>query len=528
MRKLFFCFFFILSLSLKAQLVNLDPSYGTNGVATVDFGQEYDAAVSSTMQVDGKILLCGTIGFASDSRISLARLLPNGQPDLNFGTNGKTVITYDTLWGHIPKQISVQSDGKILVAFLLNENNETRRMLVRLLPNGSIDTGFGVQGFYKTSWPRGEGWTGFKILPDGKILCYGTNSELFDGLYYGRIVGFRLLPTGRLDSSFNGSQYKVYRLLNTGASRENGLFLGSGTDQSDVLFSTSQNPVGGLSTSYLQKIKPNGNPDSSFGTYGVQRFNFTATGTTVTVVGVHLLPTGQIRLPGLHRINNFSMQTPTIFGMLADGRIDSSFGTIGMARYQIPNTANFNNYLGVDLKQDNQGRYYLAYAGYTSLSTSRVFAVTRFLENGSSDLSYGNSGSISTNIPGVPQRIFLDPADGLPILTGQTNLSTIAQGDDMVAMKIKLGTVSSLASLEKELLPYPNPIQQNGWLFIPETVNDAVLQLTDPCGRVILLSSLPQRTRPGGKEYQMEKLPSGLYFLTGSGLKKAQPIFILP
>jgi uncharacterized delta-60 repeat protein len=509
----------------KAQLVNVDPTFGNNGIAAVDFGNTFEAAVTSTMQTDGKIILCGTVGFASDSRISLARLLPNGLPDLSFGESGKKIITYDSQWGHIPRQVAVQSDGKILISFLLNENNETRRMLVRLQANGDLDTGFGQQGYYKTSWERGEGWTGFKILSDGKILCYGTNSELFDGLYYGRVIAFRLLANGQLDASFNGPNYRVYRLRSVGASRENALFLGAGSDQSDVIYASSQNPVGGATTNYLLRIKPNGFLDSTFGTNGVQTFSFP--GSTVTVTGVLVTGTGSIRMPGMHRQNTSSIQTPVVYGIRANGKVDSTFGENGLGRYFLPNTSNFGQYIGVDVKTDAQGRFYLGYAGNSEQSTSRVFAVARLLPTGLPDLTYGQQGSVTTSLPGTPQRLHLDLSDGLPIMTGQTNLSSIAQGDDMIALKIKQGAVSVQdvqAGLEA---PYPNPLRSGEWLILPSKLSGPLF-LSDLSGKRIEIPVSPSIDQENRTRIRLPQLQPGTYFLQTEGHLPAIPIQILP
>lgn len=460
-----FIFSFLFRFPLFSQnLVNVDASYGQNGVAAIDFGSTYESCSTSEMQPDGKIILGGIFrNEGANFKISLARLQTNGQPDPTFGPNGKRILSFDDTKNHNLRQILLQPDLKILIAFMLNVDNEEKRIMTRLLPNGDLDTQFGNQGYYVSPWPRGEAWNACRVESDGKILAFGTNSELFDGLYYGRIISFRLFPTGKIDTTYNGSNYKVHRLLpGTGAVREGSFGFANTSTNRRVLYCTSQNPITSVITRHILKLKENGTRDSTFGTNGL--FTYSFPGVNTATIGIHIGQNGRILLPGIHRIANNDLQAPAVYAIKANGGIDSSFGTNGIARFVYNPWPGTNNYIGIDLKTDAQNRIYLGHYGFSDFSTFRVFAVTRFLPNGQVDNSYGVNGNLSTSFPGNPQKIYLDPTDGLPILTGYGSFSTFTNNDDMLAMKVKSTTVSINPILDAGPSVFPNPSRGQVWV----------------------------------------------------------------
>lgn len=533
MKSLYFLLFnFLVFSQISAQtLVNVDATYGQNGIATVDFGTVYETCSTSVMQPDGKIILGGIHRENGESfKISLGRLQTNGQPDLSFGNNGKLVLSYDETRGHNLRQILIQPDQKILVAFLLNVDNEEKRMLARLLPNGNLDTQFGNQGFYASPWPRGESWTGCKVENDGKIMAFGVNSELFDGLYYGRIVSFRLFPTGKIDTTYNGYNYKVHRLLSTGFVRESAFSVVNSTGNGNVLQCRSQNPVTSVNTNHLLKLKEDGTRDSTFGINGLLTYSFP--GVNTATIGIHLGQNGRILLPGIHRINSTDLQAPAIYGFKPNGRIDSTFGTNGIARFVYNPFPGFTTHLGVDLKTDAQNRIYLGHYGFSENSTFRVFAVTRFLANGQVDNTYGINGNLSTSFPGDPQKIYLDPVDGLPILTGYANFTSFTANDDMVALKVKSTLVSNLPLMDQEAQVFPNPVRK-GERFWVRGFGCESFHVVDIHGKIMENQSLRIEKDNRGFSISTSELPTGLYFIqlissTGKSIQTKKILVLEP
>jgi len=74
---------------LQATPGDLDPTFGTGGKVTTDFGGGTDQAFAVALQPDGKIVAAGQ----ANNDFALARYNPDGSLDNSFGTAG--MVTTD-------------------------------------------------------------------------------------------------------------------------------------------------------------------------------------------------------------------------------------------------------------------------------------------------------------------------------------------------------------------------------------------------------------------------------------------------
>lgn len=128
-----------------------------SGYATWQFQSNADRNIPEQIHLiaDGRILVigdCMPLGSNFRHFVGLARFNANGEPDLDFGTEGRTVIRFKDMdsghpFGHVTS--ALQPDGKILVA--ISSDNDTR--LARLTREGHLDDSFGTQGFVDVSGP---------------------------------------------------------------------------------------------------------------------------------------------------------------------------------------------------------------------------------------------------------------------------------------------------------------------------------------------------------------------------------------
>ncbi len=115
-------------------------SAGTGtGKVTTDFDSGDDQGQSVTLQPDGKILVAGF----SKGDFALVRYNSDGSLDTSFDGDGKvsTDIGSGDDRGH---SVTIQADGKILVAGSSHNGKNTDFALVRYNSNGSLDTSFGT------------------------------------------------------------------------------------------------------------------------------------------------------------------------------------------------------------------------------------------------------------------------------------------------------------------------------------------------------------------------------------------------
>jgi uncharacterized delta-60 repeat protein len=121
----------------------LDPSFGTGGTEIVDLGGS-DLATAVVVQPNGKIVVAGTTTSGPNTQIGVIRLLPNGQPDTGFGHNGVSLIGGGTatLEGNA---VGLEPDGDIVVGGVIKPAGGTQHNLVvvRLHGDASGNAGGG-------------------------------------------------------------------------------------------------------------------------------------------------------------------------------------------------------------------------------------------------------------------------------------------------------------------------------------------------------------------------------------------------
>jgi uncharacterized delta-60 repeat protein len=170
----------------------LDPTFGTNGVAEVSPGGTRSGARPRGIrfQQNGSDLDIVVAGEAGDpeNKVGIVRLNPDGSLDTSFGTNGAVFENR----GMTPVAMDIQSDGGILL-------RGTSRIL-RYMADGALDTGFAAGGQWDL--PLASVIQGFNVLPDDDIAVMGELS--------GDAWIMRLTPQGTLDSSFGSSGFATY------------------------------------------------------------------------------------------------------------------------------------------------------------------------------------------------------------------------------------------------------------------------------------------------------------------------------
>jgi uncharacterized delta-60 repeat protein len=158
------------AIRLNADL-SRDPTFGTGGIAPLDFGEFYWCA---TLQPDGKILIGGTGPY-------VARLNTNGSLDTTFGSGGVTGASFG---GEATgfTSVLVQSDGKIVaMGYSASPTGGGSYVIeARFLPNGSIDRSFADNGsrLFGISSDGGDTPMQAVALADGRIVLASNSHRL--------------------------------------------------------------------------------------------------------------------------------------------------------------------------------------------------------------------------------------------------------------------------------------------------------------------------------------------------------------
>ncbi|HEX2040893.1 MAG TPA: Calx-beta domain-containing protein [Acidimicrobiales bacterium] len=179
---------------------SLDTGFDGDGRATTDIGGNRDVAHAAVLQSGDKIVVAGYTESATDRDVMVARYNADGTPDSSFDTDG---IVVTPLGGadDEARAVAVQPDGKIVVAGLADNGSNDDVAVLRYNANGTLDSGFDGDGIALTgvgaSHDRAEGVT---VQPDGRVLVAGasSNGDTED------VLMVRYNADGSLDGTFDG------------------------------------------------------------------------------------------------------------------------------------------------------------------------------------------------------------------------------------------------------------------------------------------------------------------------------------
>ncbi|HEV7643271.1 MAG TPA: hypothetical protein VGO50_04945 [Pyrinomonadaceae bacterium] len=305
----------------------------------------------------------------------------SAQPELDatFGTGGKKVINYGAL--AVTRDMVIQPDNKIILASPCASFNYTSVpfCLVRLSENGSVDAVFSQP-------PAG--------LPSFGGLGVYTR---FGNSTYGAVNGLALQSDGKIVAAGYGPG------------------LGPVNGDDDNVYMVRYNAS-------------DGTMDATFGTDGIVLTDISPYNDLIQKVAVQ--PDGKIVAVGysVHEVEapHAFVYQQFVLRYLADGTLDSSFGTGGIVQTVIP--GNYTSAQSMALQYDGKilvGGFSVTEVGSPAPSAS--YLVTRLNADGSLDPSWGDGGikSFATDTgayPGTGIRSLAVQLDGRVVALGQKNI----------------------------------------------------------------------------------------------------------
>ncbi len=184
---------------------SLDGSFGTGGIVKTDIADNVDILYSLALQADGKIVAGGRGAIAGMNGyvFALARYNANGSLDTSFGTGGKTTLRLGFPGGNEGASgLVIQSDGKIVMGGdFLTGGNTSDFAVVRYNADGTLDSCFGNGGIVSTAIGSGNDFiSALSLQSDGKIVVAGDTSA-GGGLSFALA---RYNADGSLDARFGG------------------------------------------------------------------------------------------------------------------------------------------------------------------------------------------------------------------------------------------------------------------------------------------------------------------------------------
>lgn len=244
----------------------LDTSFGSGGFAHGGvFATGGQSASHVTLQPDGKIIVAGSCQGASTYDFCIQRFLPDGGVDTSFNNATGSIIVEMNGNADFANAVAVQSDGKIVVAGGCSNGGVYLYCAIRFLPGGAVDTGFGQSGKFIAAASGGA--QALAVQADGKMLLGGQCSHTVGQFLKGDFCVLRISAGGVLDASFGTAGQVLTTVGNYGNSIDS---IAVQADGRIVLAGRCGN--GGNNSAAdicLQRLLPEGALDTTFNGTGV-------------------------------------------------------------------------------------------------------------------------------------------------------------------------------------------------------------------------------------------------------------------
>ncbi|WP_351234945.1 calcium-binding protein [Streptomyces sp. NPDC002133] len=295
---------------------DLDPTFGTDGKVTTDFGGNSDLAFAVAVQADGRIVTAGESGLGGIGDFALARYNTDGSLDTTFGTDGR--VTTDFAGNDGAFAVAVQADGRIVAAGeSFSGVTFPDFALARYNTDGSLDTTFGTDGKVTTDFTGNiDDAFAVAVQADGRIIAAGRSVSGFSNNF----ALARYNTDGSLDTTFD-TDGKV-----TTSFGGNSDLAFAVAVQADGRIVAAGESFSGVSNDFaLARYNTDGSLDTTFDTDGKVTTSFGGNSDLASAVAVQA--DGKIIAAGL----NSSVGTDdfALARYNTDGSLDTTFDTDG-------------------------------------------------------------------------------------------------------------------------------------------------------------------------------------------------------
>ena len=467
----------------------LDSTFGVNGKVMTAFNSNACIARAVAIQSDGKIVVAGESSNGTSNQFAIARYNSNGTLDNQFGTGGKTTISFGS-GNSVARAISIQSNGYIVVAGSYQTPVQTNFAVARLTNTGQPDASFGSGGKTQTSIVPGFNTAyAMAIQPnDGKIILAGVS---FDTLNNGDFALVRYNPNGTIDPYFaNGG--KVRTSLGTTWDQINAMALEPGTRKIVV--------AGRTSNAYaLARYDSAGFIDNTFGSNGISTYTMFTQSEIIN--SIYIDGSNRVVAGGTSQIA--TNVDAVVLRFLSNGSIDNSFGANGVS---------LNDFGGIDIlsaiaPQDE----YIVGAGSFTIGGVSNFLTLRMDTLGTLDWLYNGSGFNFTSFPGNSgvSAIAVQPSNKYMVAAGF--YASGAVNNFAVARYTSVLTFTGdddLTSTDNVQI-YPNPA--TSILRIQSEGGFDKISICDLSGKMVYETSYSERSRTVNIE--ISQLSKGIYLV---------------
>jgi serralysin len=367
---------------------SLDVSFDSDGKVTTDFGTS-SGINSVTLQDNGKILVAGTSDTNANTRFAIARYNPDGTLDASFTDDGKLTTDIDGSYTS-GNSVVLQTDGKMLVAgdTVINKSYYDFA-LARYNSDGTLDTSFAGDGMLTTDFGSGKGESGHSVViqADGRIVVAG---DAYNGIDSDFALA-RYNTDGTMDTSFDGDG----KVTTDFGSSEFGYSVAIQSDGKILVAGYVFDSSSTSATNFaLARYNTDGTLDTSFDGDGKVTTDF---GSSEFGYSVAIQSDGKILVAG---IGNGGI---ALARYNSNGSLDTSFDGDGKVVVNLGKNGGSSGARDFCVQTNNK----IVVAGYTVdiNGNQRDFALARFNADGSLDTSFGSQDNTLDNLPAFTEAL---------------------------------------------------------------------------------------------------------------------------
>jgi uncharacterized delta-60 repeat protein len=468
-----------------------DSTFNDSGLVVSSFPSGNQVGRAIAVQPDGKII-AGGFGSTSLYNYNLVRYLTDGRVDSTFGANG--MVTTPVAFASDLADVCLQSTGKIIAGGYYQAGSASQQdfLLIRYLPNGTIDSAFGANGRVLTDFSGGnnEQIHALAIQSDDKIVAVGEWFNTAQTVYNFAIA--RYMPDGSPDSSFNGTG-KL--LIDMAGYSDYAKAVVIQPDGKIVVAGTTATASASVTEFCAVRLTAAGAPDPSFGIGGkaILPSLFNHQDYCEAMV---LQSDGKYVLAG-----NTSPGNGIIWAaarLRADGTIDSTYNSTGWQTFAFNI---YENYLQ-DAAIDAYGNTVLVGSTVNDLTGVTGAALASINTAGLPDPTFGSSGMAVFEYTDADNAAYANAfqPDGRLLIVGEMN-STADPSVKIYTARFRIKNeqstgIENVTRNGDELFVFPNPFGDKiSFVCKDPDIAVATIEIYDNCGRLV------HRSEFTGKEW---------------------------
>lgn len=322
----------------------LDPGFGNGGVAVTPLTFTGGGGEIHLVVQDGRPVVCATVANAIDTRdndVALVRLLADGTVDAGFGNAGVRVVDVNTAYDDFgvllsrdaARGLALGPDGSLFVHASARATGDasgggprldTNMTMLRLTPDGDVDTAWGDGGFRALDLTEAnETARGLVVLEDGSAIGVGYgNTGLVTQI---QPILYRVDADGDLDTGFAGGAGVFHQDVAAASAEAYGAVM---VDDALVVAGYGRPGVGVGNQFLAFRLSLAGVLDTSWGGApgGVVLVDPSAVLETNNARGAVALPLGGVAIFGSTGPANQPAQDASFAILTRDGALDTRYG----------------------------------------------------------------------------------------------------------------------------------------------------------------------------------------------------------